>query len=127
MKAETISQRNDANRLRSLEPWSRFRIAKESPVQDARIWLDLKLDNTAVEAKTRLSVRIDPTRMEPIRLEMQEGWSLKKLSFPASQRVIEPAALGSLKAPFWVWPQPSDVSNSQLVIEATGQRIHAIE
>ena len=104
-------------------PWARFRIAKDSSLQDAATWLKMKVNESTIQADVRLSVRIDPTRMEPIRLKLQDGWTLEKLSFPASQRVIEPATIGSMKEPFWIWPQPNDVSDSLLVIEATGQKI----
>ncbi len=106
---------------KGLPAWSRVRIAKASPLRDSSTVMNLSLADGLITATTRMRVRMDPQRVEPIRIELQRGWSLQSITLTGSGRVIETPAIHAATSQFTIWPEASDVFDSELQIQATGQ------
>ncbi|GAA5508539.1 hypothetical protein [Novipirellula caenicola] len=104
-----------------LPAWSKVRIAKASPLRDSSTVMNLSLADGLITATTRMRVRMDPQRVEPIRIELQRGWSLQSITLVGSGRVIETPAINAATSQFTIWPEASDVFDSELQIQATGQ------
>ncbi len=101
--------------------WSRVRIARESPLRDASTVINLSLADGIITATSQLRVRLDPRRVEPIKIELQRGWTLQSINLLVSGRVIETPSINPTTSQFTIWPEATDVSDSELVIQAVGQ------
>ncbi|WP_372715521.1 hypothetical protein [Novipirellula sp.] len=106
---------------KGLPAWSSVRIAKASPLRDSSTVMNLTLADGLITATTRMRVRMDPQRVEPIRIELQRGWSLQSITLTGSGRVIETPAINAATSQFTIWPEASDVFDSELQIQAMGQ------
>ncbi len=101
---------------------SRVRLANLSAVFASETLLLLDLSMGQLHAAARMSVNINPDHVNPVRLQLQSGWSLQSVTLPGSGREIEISELRQSNRSLVVWPEPSDVVDSTLVIEATGVR-----
>ncbi|WP_442505115.1 hypothetical protein SH528x_003890 [Novipirellula sp. SH528] len=101
--------------------WSSVRLAKASPLRESSTAIRFALADGLITASTQMKVRMDPRRIEPIKIELQRGWALQSITLAVSGRVIETPAINSANSQFTIWPEASDVFDSELLIQATGQ------
>lgn len=103
--------------------WSRVRLIHQPSLESGQTALDLKVVGGALQASARVAVKVDPSRIEPLRMRVEPGWSLESLSFAGSGRIIEHAKVKAGSREFTLWPEAEDVSESEIVIEAKGSKI----
>ena len=114
--------------------WSQVRLSERSPLRSTETLLRLEADKGSLKATARLSIDVDPNRLEPFRVSVQPGFSIDSLTLLPSGRLIETPILNDKHRWFMVWPAPEDVSQdpangqnltehkSQLILEAVGSR-----
>ncbi|MCG8651120.1 MAG: hypothetical protein MI861_14880 [Pirellulales bacterium] len=98
----------------------RVRLASERPANSVDSLLLLDRSTRPVQARMQMTVAVDPGQVEPIRLQMQRDWSLNSVTLSASGREIELSNLNDQNRSLVIWPEPEDVADSKLVIEAKG-------
>ncbi len=99
---------------------SRIRLSRRSAFDSYQTLLRLDVSAGLLQSKSQLEVDFHRDRLEPIQLELQRGWSLDSVTLPASGRDIEIADLNNYRRRLVIWPEPDDVVDSKLLIEATG-------
>ena len=103
--------------------WSRVRLVQRPLLKSSRTALQLEVVGDSLNANARVAVKIDPRRVEPLRMMVEPGWSLDSVSFVHSGRVIEHSTIKKNSREFVLWPEVEDASESEIVIEAKGTKI----
>ncbi len=118
----------DSSPTNSQPSWSHVRFAQRPLFRSMESWLKLEVGKGTITAKSRLTISVDPQRLEPIQLKIQKGFTLENVVFVRSQRSIESPGVNVLSQTMMLWPEPEDISPSinggpaQWIIEATGTR-----
>ncbi len=86
------SESPDASSARTFSgPWSRVRLTNIPDLFASDSTLRLEVGSGLLTAKARLAVTLDPTRVEPMRMQVEPPWSLDSVTFVRSGRVVEHA------------------------------------
>ncbi len=103
--------------------WSRVRLINRPLLKSSSTALQLEVAGDSLNATARVTVKIDPRRVEPLRMIVEPGWSLDSVSFVHSGRVIEHSTVKGNSRVFVLWPEAEDANESEIVIEAKGTKI----
>ena len=102
--------------------WSRIRLVHRPMLKSSRTLLRLDPAPGSLVARARITLGIDPQRIEPLRLQLERGWSLDTVSFVKSGRVIEnPSTENNTR--LVLWPELEDADESEISIEVTGTKL----
>jgi hypothetical protein len=102
--------------------WSRVRLSRVPDLLASDTTLKLEIASGLLTASARLVVTLDPTRVEPLRLEVEPDWTLESVTFVRSGRVVEYAGLSEQRRTLELWPEAEDADGGRIVIEASGSR-----
>ena len=97
--------------------WSQIQVAENATYQACDLWLKLEATETILKAKAILDLSVHSRQVEPVRLHIQEGWDLERLSFANSGRSIDLVSLlraaggkqDGTKRSLIIWPSVSDL------------------
>ncbi|QDT03554.1 hypothetical protein K227x_19380 [Rubripirellula lacrimiformis] len=109
--------------------WSAVRFAQQPQLQTSETWLRLEVQKSALIAKARITIAVDATRLAPVRLKIQDDFSIDSLTLAHSQRSIESLHTSDANNALVIWPESDDVSPAskdtpaQLTIDITGTRV----
>ena len=116
----------DAEQAVRQTPWSRLSVTSQPAVANATQLKEFKLSigdgNVPVlNGRARMSVNVDPNRIEPINVLLERDWEAVSMVIASSQRVIDvPNVTGQRRIP--IWPDIDDVKDGQLTIEINARR-----
>ena len=105
---------------RSLQDRCRVRLSNQPAIDSGSTLLQVDASTRPLQAKSRISLEINPDRVEPIRIELQQGWSLDSATLAASGREVEISERNNTNRSLIIWPDPGDVVDGKLVIDMTG-------
>ena len=102
-------------------PWSQVRLVASPAVLAAESMLKVVIDRDSVRAIKRVKLKFEPNRIEPVRLRIQDGWTIRSLTFPNSDRVVESPGVAA-DGTITIWPEREDLAaDSRLVFDVVGR------
>jgi hypothetical protein len=111
------------SRVTTSQPtWSRIRFNQRPAVAQADTLLRIEESNESLTAAARIALKVDTSRIEPLRLMIQPAWSVDSVTFGHSGRLIETGGLTDSTRLIDLWPESEDIDGNQLIIEVTGNR-----
>jgi hypothetical protein len=98
----------------------RVRLSNQPAIDSGTTLLQVDASTRPLQAKTRMSLEINPDRVEPLRIELQRGWSLDSATLAGSGREVEISERNNANRSLVIWPDPGDLVDGKLVIDMTG-------
>jgi len=102
--------------------WSRVRLTDRPRINVARTDLRITGNDQTLAAAARMTVRADPALLAPLRIEVQEGWSIESVSMVSEGREIENPRLSSTSRILQIWPESGGLDENGFVLEIRGTR-----
>lgn len=113
--------------------WSRIRFINRPILQSSDTALKLEVTAGSLVTSARMAVSIDPSRVEPLRFRVENGWSLDSVTFVQSGRVIDNPGISDSRL-LTLWPEREDSrilddgsdepsGDVEIVIEAAGTKL----
>ncbi|MFK8111843.1 MAG: hypothetical protein AB8B91_06560 [Rubripirellula sp.] len=122
LTVDSTEDREPTRRGKSGGAWSRVRFANPSMATAADTMLKIETQAGAFNAKSLIKLTVDPTRIEPLRMRIERGWSLQTITFLRSGRVIENPNVNASTQNIVLWPEAEDVDGTEIVIEVVGTK-----
>ncbi len=98
----------------------RVRLSNQPAIVSGGTLLRVDASTRPLQAKTRMSLEINPNRVEPVQVQLQRGWSLDSVTLPGSGREVEVSERNNASGSLVIWPDPADVNDGKLLIELSG-------
>jgi len=98
--------------------WSRVQLVNQAIFPRSESTLQLNVVDGRLRAKTRIEIKVDSERLEPVKLLVQDGWGCESITLQHSGRVIENPRIRAGEVV--VWPENQDVDNATILLEAEG-------
>lgn len=118
-----LSAVGDSGEVTSQPTWSRVRLHQRAFVARGETALRLELADSGLLATALIEMEIDTDRVEPLRLQVEPGWSVDSVTFVHSGRLIESPGVDDASRFIDLWPEQEDVNGSALLIEVSGTRL----
>lgn len=89
----------------------------------SEINLQFLIGPSQVDANARIIMEIDPGRVGPIKLLVEDEWELQSLRFAETNREIPLLGNERTRTSLEIWPDPAEIVNGKVDLIAQGRRV----